>query len=429
MLQTPQIETEQRGDALREVTERRGGANQRTKRGRRWLLFGIAGLVAAGIAASGIVDRQQNLSHLKTVAKQQALPKVALVSPEPGPKTQELLLPGDVAAWHQARIYAQVSGYVREWYKDYGAPVRKGELLAEISTPGLDQQLEQARSQLDVAQQKYSLAKLTAQRWQKLAGTSAVSQQTVDVYTADAAAQESQVQAAKFNVGRYEALEAFKRVEAPFDGIITARLTDIGAYVEATGGNAGQSGHMQELFAIADVNKLRIFVSVPQDYSEYIVPGLGATMTLPQFPGQIFHPTVDTTAHAFNESSRTVLVELQLDNPGRKILPGSYAELKFQVPIQEGILTIPEQSLLFRAQGLQVALVQDGKVHLQEVQVGLNLGEKVQVVSGLKPSDRLIANPSEGLLDGQAVQVVDAPPQNSGLSDKVSEGGQQETDE
>ncbi|HQT76566.1 MAG TPA: efflux RND transporter periplasmic adaptor subunit [Rhodopila sp.] len=378
-------------------------------------MAGIAALVVAAVVTWGVIERQSNVARLTTVARQQATPKVALVSPKPGPTTRGLTLPGDVNPWYQADIYAQVSGYVKAWYKDYGATVHKGELLATISTPDLDQQLLQARAQLQVAKEKYALAVVTANRWKKLAGTDAVSQQTVDVNVASAKAEQAAVQAAEDNVERYKAQEQFKQIVAPFDGVVTARHTDIGNYVVATGGNAERRGKVEALFSVAEVDKLRIFVSVPQDYSQYIKPGVTATMTLSQFPGQTFEARLLTTARAFNMTSRTVLVELEVDNPKLEIWPGAYGEVHFNLPTPPNIVIIPEQSLLFRSHGLQVALVKDGKIHLQDVTVGLNFGTTVQVTQGLTLSDRLIANPSEGLLDGQPVQVVDAPPQNSNL--------------
>lgn len=398
----------------------------RTRRSRRrWLIGGIAALIAIGIVIWGITERQATLSELKTLAEHESVPKVTLVAPQSGPKFRTLTLPGDVEAWYQAPIYAQVTGYVRDWYKDYGAPVKKGDLLATIETPDLDQQLQQARAQLAVAKQKYQLAVITAERWKKLAGTSAVSQQTVDVNIADAKAQEAAVEAAKYNVQRYEAQEAFKRVVAPFDGVVTARDTDVGNFVQDSGGNAGARGQTRALFTVADIHKLRIFVSVPQDYSQYIEPGITATMTLPQFPGQTFHAKLLTSAQAFNMTSRTVLTELEVDNPKHEIWPGAYGEVTFKLPTNPSIVVIPEQSLLFRAQGLQVALVKDGKVHLQNVKLGLNFGTTVQVTEGLTLDDRLIANPSAGLLEGEKVQPVEAPPQNVGLSRKEEASGEQ----
>ncbi len=381
--------------------------------GRRWLLAGAALLAAGGVAAWGIIGRANTVSDLKDRADDESVPKVTLVSPQRGPSVRAVTLPGQTQAWYQAPIFAQVTGYVQAWYKDYGADVRKGELLATIATPNLDQELEQARAQLQVVKGKYALAQVTAARWQKLAGTQAVSQQTVDVNNADAKAAQSEVQAAQFNVGRFEAQAAFKQVVAPFDGVVTSRSTDTGNFVNAAGGNAGQQGGTQELFSVADVHEIRVFVSVPQDYSGFIKPGLAATMTMPQFPDRTFKADVATTAKSFNSASRTVVTELTLPNPKEEIWPGAYADVRFEIPTDPNILIIPQQALLFRAQGLQVALVQDGKVHLQNVKLGLNLGETVQVVHGLQLSDELVANPSSGLLEGQAVDVVHAPPQNS----------------
>ena len=383
------------------------------RQGRRWLLSGVGLLALGGIAAWGIIGRSNTVAALTERADDEAVPKVTLVSPQHGPSVRTITLPGQTQAWYQAPIFAQVTGYVQAWYKDYGADVHKGELLATIATPNLDQELEQARAQLQVVKGKFALAQVTAARWQKLAGTQAVSQQTVDVNNADAKAAQSEVQAAQFNVGRFESQESFKQVVAPFDGVVTSRSTDTGNFVNATGGNAGQQGSGQELFSVADVHEIRVFVSVPQDYAGYIKPGLAATMTMPQFPDRTFKLDVTTTAKSFSSGSRTVVTELTLPNPKEEIWPGAYVDVRFEIPTDPNILIIPEQALLFRAQGLEVALVQDGKVHLQAVKLGLNLGETVQVVHGLKLADQLISNPSDGLLEGQQVDVVNAPPQNS----------------
>jgi RND family efflux transporter MFP subunit len=382
---------------------------------RRWFWGVVAVLVAGGVVAWGIVDRQDNVDQLRTLATDEAVPKVSLVQPTPGPASRTLMLPGDVDAWYQAPIYAQVTGYVEMWYADYGAQVHKGQLLATIATPDLDQQLEQARAQLDVARARYALAQVTAQRWQKLAGTQAVSQQEVDVNVADARAQKAEVDAARFNVARYEAQEAFKRIVAPFDGVVTARHTDVGNFVNATGGNVGREGGGQELFSVADIHRMRVYVSVPQDYSGYLKAGMKASLTLPQFPGRRFDASLETTSQSYSTSSRTVLTELTVANPDHDIWPGAYTEVTFTVPTRPGVVVVPEQALLFRAQGLQVALVDPAteRVHLQDVTLGLNLGQTVQVVRGLKLGDRLIANPSDGLLEGERVDVVHVPPQNA----------------
>ncbi len=380
----------------------------------RWLLAAIVLVVFGGLAAWGIVDRGTTVDDLKITADDASVPKVTLVSPQPGPTSRTLTLPGETQAWFKAPIYAQVTGYVEKWYKDFGATVRKGDLLATIATPDLDQQLLQARAQLDVARTRAQLAQVTAQRWKKLSGTQAVSEEAVDVNVADAKVRESEVRAAEFNVERFLAQEAFKRVVAPFDGVVTARYTDIGAYVNSAGGNAGQQGRTQELFSVSDIHALRVFVSVPQDYSGYIKDGLTVSLTLPQFPNQTFQADLLTTAKAYDTAARTVVTELTLQNPQKDIFPGAFAQVRFDLPTNPDILIVPEQSLLFRAQGLQVALVgPDGRVHLQDIKIGLNLGQTVQVTHGLKKTDRLIGNPSDGLIEGQLVKVVQASPQDS----------------
>lgn len=386
---------------------------------RRLLLLGAAA-AAIAIAAFGILERENNVSALAIEAGDAAVPDVTLVAPKAGPRTRALTLPGDVDAWYQAPIFAQVSGYVKMWYKDYGAHVKTGDLLAVIDTPDLDQQLAQAQAQLKVAQARYELAQVTAKRWKSLAGTQAVSQQEVDVNVANAREAASEVDAARYNVARFQAQETFKRVVAPFDGVVTSRQTDVGNYVNAAGGNAsGHGGAATELFSVADLHQMRVFVSVPQDYSGSLRPGLTAKVVLPQFPNQVFDANFATTANSFNTQSRTVLTELIVDNASRKIWPGAFAEVHFTVPSRSGVLVIPEQSLLFRSAGLQVALVRDGRVHLQNVRLGVNLGNTVQVVRGLTAADRLISNPSDGLLEGQEVHVVNVPAQNA---DNDSEG-------
>ncbi len=386
-----------------------------TTMGVRARLIGIciAGGVVA-VTAYYFVQRAATMQSLTVTAAEEAIPSVSLVSPQAGPATRALSLPGDVHAWFQAPIFGQVSGYVRMWYKDIGTKVKKGELLAVIDTPGLDQQLEQAKAQLEVAQANYALARVTSDRWQKLSGTQAVAQQDVDVKRADAQAQKAQVDAAQYNVARFQAMEAFKNIVSPFDGVVTSRRTDVGDYVTGSGGNAGATGQGQELFSVADMHQMRVYVSVPQDYSNEVTQGVQATITLPQLPGKVFGTHDLTTSHSVDTNSRTVLTQMVVDNPNGEILPGAYAEVHFKIPNDPSIVVIPEQALLFRTNGMQVALVgADNKVHLQNVTLGQNFGGTVQITSGLKRSDHLVANPSQGLLEGQTVRVVDVPPQNA----------------
>ncbi len=330
-----------------------------------------------------------------------------MVYPQPGPATQTLDLPGTIDAWYQSPIYAQVSGYVKGWYKDYGARVKAGDLLATIETPGLDQQYAAAQAQLAVAQAQANIAVLTAKRFRALSGTEAVSQQQVDVEHADAAAAEAKVQAATDEVARYAAMEQFKEVVAPFDGVVTSRTTNVGDYVNAGGGNVGPTGTATEMFSVADMHEMRVFVAVPQDYAGSLSPDMHATLSLPQYPNKTFEAKLVTTADAFDPATRTVTVELEVPNQNGKVWPGTYADVHLQVPSNISTLVLPEQALLFRAQGMQVAVVgPDNKVVLKNVTLGLNLGSTVQITGGVSATDRIIDNPSDGLLAGQPVSVV-----------------------
>ncbi len=374
----------------------------------RGSLIGVAVMAgAAAVVVTGVSSREKTLAAMRVTSAAEAIPPVQVVYPQPGPATQTLDLPGTINAWYQTPIYAQVSGYVKGWYKDYGARVKAGDLLATIETPGLDEQYAAAQAQLAVAQAQAQLAALTATRFRALSGTEAVSQQQVDVERADAVAAQAKVQAAKDDVARYAAMEHFKNVVAPFDGTVTSRTTDVGNYVNAGGGNVGPTGTATEMFSVADMSRMRVFVAVPQDYSGSLSPDMHATLTLSQFPGKLFDANVLTTAHAFDPMTRTVTVELEVPNPQGKIWPGTYADVHLEVPADNNSLTLPEQALLFRAQGMQVAVVgPDNKVVLKNVTLGLNLGNTVQVTSGVSATDRVIDNPSDGLLDGEPVAVV-----------------------
>jgi len=375
------------------------------------LLGGVAVVLAVVVAAGGIIERR---AHYGDVAKQtdaDALPVVHLIAPERAPPIRTLDLPADIHAWYQAPIYAQVAGYVEKWYKDFGADVKAGDVLATISTPSLDAQYAAAKANYDVAMARYKLAVITAKRWKALQGTQAVSQQEVDVQAANAEAEEAQVEAARHDVARYEALEGFKKLVAPFDGVVTSRTTDIGDYVNAGGGDVGSRGAASELFSVADVHRMRVFVSVPQDYADIISPKLTATLTVPQYPGRKFEARYLATASAFNASSRTVTTELEVENPNRELWPDSFAIVHFKAPSNTDALILPEGALLFRAEGMQVALVdENNRVRLRTVRVGTNLGKTVQILSGLKATDRVVSSPSAGLLDGEEVRVVDGTP-------------------
>ncbi len=371
-------------------------------------LMVFVGIVAAcGLAAYGIWSRDDTVAALQVTAADASLPRVQVVSPQPGPRQRTLTLPGNIEAWYQAPIYAQVSGYVSHWYKDYGAEVKTGDVLATIDTPALDAQFAASKANLAVMEARYKLAVITTNRWSALAGTQAVSQQEVDVKAQDAAAQKAQVAAAQQDVVRYQALIVFKTLVAPFDGVVTARNTNVGDYVNAAGGDATLPSAPTSLFLVADLHEMRIFVSVPQEYADVLSPGLTATLTLPQAPDKPITAQFKTTAHAVVPSTRTIVTELTADNANRELWPGTYASVHFVFPGEPNVLTLPEQALLFRAQGMQVAVVDDqDRVHLQNVVLGKNLDTKVQIVSGLNATDKVVANPSQGLLDGQQVKIV-----------------------
>ncbi len=378
---------------------------------RRWSRAALAAamllLAAVGLAAFGILSRETAVAGLRARADDAEIVRVAVIRPQQGPARRSVTLPGNIDAWYEAPIYAQVSGYVKMWYKDYGALVRAGELLATIDSPTIDAQYAATQADLRVAQARSRLARVTASRWQALAGTQAVSQQEVDQQTANAAVAQAQVEAAQQQVARYRALFAYKRVVAPFDGVVTARRTDVGDDVNAAGGDLGSHGGASELFSVADIHEMRLFVSVPQDFIDILKPGLTATFSLPQAPERRYAAQFLTSANAVNPQTRTVVTELTVPNPDRKLWPGTYANVQFSVPSNPDILILPEQAMLFRSQGMQVALLDaHGRVHLQNVRLGLNLGNTVQVIAGLGRDDRVINNPSLGLLEGEPVRVV-----------------------
>lgn len=374
---------------------------------RTYLIAGVSVVLIASVLTRGLVGRERALAALTRVSQEQALVPVQIISPQKGPPTRSLVLPGTVHAWYEAAIYAQVSGYVQSWNEDYGASVKAGQLLATIAAPGLDAEYASAKASLRVAQANYRVAESTAKRWQALAGTPAVSTQEVDVQTAAAAARKARMEAAEQNVARYAALEGFKRVVAPFDGVVTARLTDVGRYVNAAGADVSVRGTATELFTVADVHAMRVFVSVPQDYAHLLGPGVTATLHEPSQPQKAIPAKFLTTARAFSPDTRTAVTELTVDNTDHSLWPGTYVSVVFQVPNDPSVLTMPEAALIFRENGAQVAIVDaHNRVHLRNVILGQNLGKTIQVVSGLAPGDKLVNNPPAGLLDGQAVLPV-----------------------
>ena len=375
-------------------------------RNRRLTAIGFTALVGLGaVAVTGVVTRTTSEAKLEQWTEAQAIPTVEVVSPRRGADNQELVLPGSIQAYFEAPIYARVSGYLKKWYQDIGAHVKSGQLLAEIDAPDLDQQLLQAKADLAQAKANEELAAVTAQRWQALVASNSVSRQATDEKIGDLNAKKAALEAARANVERLEAMEAFKRIVAPFDGVVTARRTDIGALINAGSG----TGREPELFAVADVHKMRVYVRAPQAMTNGLTAGMPAVLHLPEMPNQTFPATLTTTAQSINDTSRTMLVELEADNPKGQLRPGTYAEVHFKLPNNPNILRVPTSALLFREEGLQAAVVgPDNKVSLKAVQVGRDFGTEVEIVSGLSPDDRVINSPPDSIEQGDTVRVATA---------------------
>jgi RND family efflux transporter MFP subunit len=371
------------------------------------MLASLGITAALMLAGYGLWTRSVALNDLRKVADDTAVPRVSLISPRPGPIERSVTLPGNVTAWNQAPIFAQVSGYVTHWYKDYGAPVNAGEVLAEIAAPGLDAQYAASRSELETAVTNYNLAEVTARRYTDLKNSPAVSQQQIDNFVAAAAAAKAQMEAAQANVARYYAMIGFEKVTAPFAGVVTARRVNIGDYVNAAGGDAVLEGSARPLFTVADVSKLRVYVAVPQNLGRVLASGLKATLTLPDAPEPVITADFLTMAGAVDPASRTIVTEFVVTGHQGTLFPGTYVDVHLAFPGTPDILIVPVQALLFRAEGMQVASVDShDRVQLRNIVVGDNLGLNIQIVSGLSPSDRIVASPSLGLLDGQRVKVV-----------------------
>jgi RND family efflux transporter MFP subunit len=384
----------------------------------------LALLVAIAVAAGGIMERRSHESEVAKWTDEQAIPTVALITPKIGPAQQSLALPATVQAWYEAPIYARVTGYLKNWYFDYGAHVKKGDVLAEIDAPDLDAQLAAAQEKLNSAravvkirEAEKQFAESTYKRWRD-SPPGVVSVQEQESKQADFNSALSRLNAADADVGedqgevdRLEALEGFKKIIAPFDGVVTARETDIGALINAGSGTGGGNG--PELFKVADIREMRIYVQVPQQLSAGIRPGLTAVLTLPQYPDKTFKSTVATTSSAINMSARTLLVELHADNPDGLLQPGAYAQVKFNLAGDpaSGIVRIPTSALIFREDGLQVAVLGPGdKVELKGITLGRNLGTDVEVVKGLSASDRVVNSPPDSLSAGDVVRVTDQAP-------------------
>jgi RND family efflux transporter MFP subunit len=375
----------------------------------RLRLAGIIFVVlAVAIVAFGLVSRAAQNSRLHDLTEARAVPTVAVVTPTRVENHQGLDLPGRLEAYIRAPIYARVPGYLKSWKYDIGARVKAGDVLAVIDTPDLDQQLMQARAALGVAEANAKLAQITAERWQSLAGTDAVAKQDVDQRTFTWNASVAQVKAAQANVDQLVAEEGFKRLIAPFDGIVTARETDIGALINA-GAAVGAAGGA-ELFVVSETNRLRVYVSVPQNYVPSVPPGTAATIRVPEHPEKTYSATVEASAQAVTASTGTTLMQIIVDNASGELMPGAYASIHLQTAGVANVLSVPSSALIFDAKGLSIATVgADDRVLVKPVSLQRDLGAVVELATGLDPGDRVIQNPPDGIGSGDQVRLASAP--------------------
>lgn len=372
---------------------------------RLWLKLVMIALVVAGILIFGISSRMRAETRLRAITLQTAAPSVSVVQPKQAAPAQEIILPGNIQPFISSPVYARTDGYLTKWYFDIGAHVKAGQLLATIQAPEIDEQLSQSRSTLATAQANLKLAEITRQRYEPLLQKHAVSQQDVDNAVGTYNANKAIVDADAANVRHYEALVSFEKVYAPFSGVITARNTDIGDLI-----NAGSSiAPKTDLFHIAQTATLRVYVNVPEEYSRSIKPTQTiADIVLAEFPGQKFPGKVIRTSEAINGTTRTLLTEIDLPNPGNELLSGSYAEVHLRVVAQSPTFMVPVNTLIFRSEKLQVGVVRNGKVELTEITPGHDFGDQIEVLDGLKAGDQVVVNPPDSLISGEQVNVVHA---------------------
>ena len=375
--------------------------NRTSRRGLR-VAGVLAVIVAIAIVVTGLVTRASGNARLREWTDSQSVPTVAVIAPTAQGDNGTLDLPGRLEAYSRAPLYARVSGYLKSWSADIGATVKAGQLLAEIEAPDLDQQFLQSKANLATAQANVALAGTTAKRWQELLKTGAVSKQDVDEKNGDLAAKQAIVNADKADLDRLQALKNFTHIVAPFDGVVTARNTDVGALINV-GSSAGQ-----ELFVVSDTKKLRVYVSVPQTYVPSIPPGTKATITVPERPGKKYEATVESSSQAVTASSGSTLMQLGVDNANNDLLPGGFANVSLQLPSNASALRIPSSALLFDKHGLRVAtLDKDDKIRLKPVTIARDLGQVIEIGSGLVADDRVIQSPPDGVQDGDAAHVAE----------------------
>jgi len=380
---------------------------------RRWWIVVLALLIVAAIVVSGILPRIHARADLDKETAEMAIATVSVVHPKRGAPAQEVVLPANVQAYIDAPIYARTNGYLKHWYADIGAHVKAGQLLADIETPEVDQQLRQARADLATAQANLNLSQITTNRYADLLKSDSVSKQDADNAAGDYAAKQATVQSSQANVRRLEELQAFEKIYAPFEGVITARNTDIGALIDS--GSSG--GSRTELFHIAQPDKLRVYVNVPEAYSQAAKPGLTADLVLSEFPGRRFQGTLVRTADAIDQSTRTLLVEIRVNNPTGTLLSGAYAEVHLKLPSAASAFILPVNTLLFRAEGLRVAAITDGRhAELRPITLGHDFGSEVEVIAGLTGDESIVINPPDSIVAGEEVRI--AQPGAGGESQK-----------
>jgi RND family efflux transporter MFP subunit len=380
------------------------GSKPRSRRG--WIVATVLFLFFVGLLVSGILERIHANASLLTETADLAIPTVSVVAPKRAAPSQEIILPGNVQPFVTSPIFARTNGYLEHWYFDIGAHVKKGQLLAVILSPEVDQQLRQAKSNLATAQANLELASITKDRYVGLKKTNAVSQQDVDNATGNYNASKAIVEADEAAVQQYSALVSFERIYAPFDGVITARNTDIGDLINS-GSNANPK---TDLFHIAQPGMLRVYVNVPEEYSPQTTPGLTAELKLDEFPGRTFTGKLVRTADAINYTTRTLLVEVDVNNPSGELLSGAYAEVHFKIPGQASTYILPVDTLLFRKEGLNVAVVENEKATLVPVTPGHDFGDSIEIVSGLQGNESVIMSPPDSIVTGETVNIVTPQP-------------------
>ena len=376
--------------------------------GKAIVLLLIFLVVAAVLAVTGIIPRLKARTRLDQQTGELAAPTVVVGKPQAGAPSQELILPGNMQAYTDSAIYARTNGYLKKWYFDIGAHVKEGQLLAVIESPEVDQQLAQAKADLATAQANASNAKIQSARYQDLLKNNAVSAQDTDTFTTAEASTSTQVQSAAANVQRLNELVSFEKIYAPFSGTITARNVDVGNLINAGAGTTSSS----ELFHMQAQDTLRVYVNVPQTFSEDTVPGVTATLTLAEMPGRAFTGKIVRTARAIDLTSRTLLVEVDVDNRKGELYSGAYAQVHFKLDNSHPSMIIPVSALMFRSEGLRVATVEDNKAKLVPITIGRDDGRTVEVIRGLNDSDEVIQNPPDSLIDGEVVRAVQ--PQHPG---------------